>query len=1048
MTGSPSAATLNSLVFSGCEAWELDQNELVGHSGHGKVSPGQSVAGPSTWVKQEESSEQKPISDAYVEVFEEMIATVIKYDEHLLSPEEIDQFAAYNNLSGNAKFLMVKLLLRKPDTWYRLESLNYGTQMGGIEGLVNAIEELCRSTPDPLGALMQEELQIKEEEQEVIDLTLDDEDELPQEPVNPPPEPQEPQAAPPPFDVLPKGEEETVPEAIILAEDETIMDLRSLLECLKVDELKVIAKQWKLKSILKKSDIISALLSSTSTQTTLSFPVPTSKDKCTTGKPLHQTKLPFSNKKLRTSQERLREVVIKSLRKCIRVDSNFFTVVRRANLIFFRSTQYTPDLLLPALLCRFNKRFYAAYECARTNDIWRTREDLLAYEAALELEGRVDAILGGDTTVKGDRSIISETPARATSHQFRTPVTPAKVPHAPAFSSPLVTPTVKGKGKANMPGIDEDAEIDLKVNVEVDVKPESPRVRGARMVSEILDTVYPQWEVLVKTKGEEDGRRFGLERFDCGHVLTRVVCKGAYALGILGDYNREVNVLEALLAQKRWRRGRRGRWHERRLVVLMTHFANDEATTIRAMNGVIEALEDTDTHIVYRPKLERRLTRLEKRLGLSPGDRHTSEGKLRDAEKVTFEGVRIRHRAASLALDRTGRNTKNAVIMTTPKKNPDIRQHLPLSSAAPRIKNEKPLITPVEAKGKQPAYEQKGKSIWSGRDGVEVNVETFALQQYENQGFKGIHCETQVLHMMFGLLFWDIIFSPIPGAFETPYQSAPLDIAEDSFYHSRKDAIEQRLSDIENGGAVEIVKRIDGEHREKGTWCVGVKWETFTSEDLVDIVNCLGGQALSVICRVFCEDYAGRCSGGPDLFLWNAEKGICKFVEVKGPGDSLQENQKVWIDLLLRAPVAVELCHVEEKDAAPRKGKRKRGNAKKGKLGAKNMPESDEESEMPIIESEDEPDELAPSSQTLGNDELHPPRRSTRSRSRTLLSHETHAPSVDYNAPVKSSVSPDVEMDLTPSQEAVKKRRLVNRAEVLIVSPKKKQKLSHPSLGV
>jgi Fanconi-associated nuclease 1 len=31
----------------------------------------------------------------------------------------------------------------------------------------------------------------------------------------------------------------------------------------------------------------------------------------------------------------------------------------------------------------------------------------------------------------------------------------------------------------------------------------------------------------------------------------------------------------------------------------------------------------------------------------------------------------------------------------------------------------------------------------------------------------------------------------------------------------------------------------------------------------------------------------------PDLVVWNAERSVCKFVEVKGPGDRPQENQKV-----------------------------------------------------------------------------------------------------------------------------------------------------------
>ena len=42
-----------------------------------------------------------------------------------------------------------------------------------------------------------------------------------------------------------------------------------------------------------------------------------------------------------------------------------------------------------------------------------------------------------------------------------------------------------------------------------------------------------------------------------------------------------------------------------------------------------------------------------------------------------------------------------------------------------------------------------------------------------------------------------------------------------------------------------------------------------------------------------CEDYSSRTGGVPDLIVWNEAEQTAKFVEVKGPGDSLQENQKV-----------------------------------------------------------------------------------------------------------------------------------------------------------
>lgn len=143
-----------------------------------------------------------------------------------------------------------------------------------------------------------------------------------------------------------------------------------------------------------------------------------------------------------------------------------------------------------------------------------------------------------------------------------------------------------------------------------------------------------------------------------GHILTRVVCKGAHALGILHEYEQELAVLDALLAQKRWRRGRRGRWHDRRALLLMKHLRDateDDVEQLRvekaALTGVIAALEDQDTHIVFRPMLERRLTRCERWLDVPLGERHQCEGKQKKADPVHVGGVRLDRR---LQLDEAG----------------------------------------------------------------------------------------------------------------------------------------------------------------------------------------------------------------------------------------------------------------------------------------------------------------------------------------------------------------------------------------------------------
>lgn len=99
------------------------------------------------------------------------------------------------------------------------------------------------------------------------------------------------------------------------------------------------------------------------------------------------------------------------------------------------------------------------------------------------------------------------------------------------------------------------------------------------------------------------------------------------------------------------------------------------------------------------------------------------------------------------------------------------------------------------------------------------------------------HCEGRIVTTLFGLLFWDILFAPIPGAFETEYQSAPLDIAEDTFYLSRKSLIDKRIQEIRDGEAPAIIERFDDRHRPTQTWCVGIRWNLFEKQDLLEIAK-------------------------------------------------------------------------------------------------------------------------------------------------------------------------------------------------------------------
>ena len=147
-----------------------------------------------------------------------------------------------------------------------------------------------------------------------------------------------------------------------------------------------------------------------------------------------------------------------------------------------------------------------------------------------------------------------------------------------------------------------------------DVK-ESQRVCNAREVLAIFEAAYAEWKALGDSNC--DPRPRGLERFDrgmftgthihshvisiwdssTGYVLTRIVQKGADALGILKEYDRELEVLEDLLNQRRWRRGRRGKWYDRRALVLTRYCDKSPETLRRAVRGLLDSLDDRDTHL-------------------------------------------------------------------------------------------------------------------------------------------------------------------------------------------------------------------------------------------------------------------------------------------------------------------------------------------------------------------------------------------------------------------------------------------------------------------
>lgn len=109
--------------------------------------------------------------------------------------------------------------------------------------------------------------------------------------------------------------------------------------------------------------------------------------------------------------------------------------------------------------------------------------------------------------------------------------------------------------------------------------------------------------------------------------------------------------------------------------------------------------------IVYRPSLARRLTRLEKMLDIPYKERHVCDGSLAEPIIVTLSAPRIR-------------------VVPPPAGSDDSEDEVDGQGAKKRT-------------GGEGATTYGTKSAWVGREGGEVGVEQWVLEQWEDKGWKG-----------------------------------------------------------------------------------------------------------------------------------------------------------------------------------------------------------------------------------------------------------------------------------------------------------------------
>lgn len=613
------------------------------------------------------------------------------------------------------------------------------------------------------------------------------------------------------------------------ASEDQIKTVEEAAPLLNLDELKTVAKEAKVQG-KNKAELVKSLCRMTQKQAGL-MSLGLSRHNSREGRDssMSESEAERSTPKVKLRREdsnreqHFLAKILAILGPCVRLTPEAFRLFERVHVVFYRSTEWTEKSLTTIILAKIARRNFPEYIVCRTSTIFATRAHLREFEGAIRLEAEVDRI-----------SEFGEIPGDA----------------------------------------------------------------GFQRIFDIFESIYPRWKILVIEEEEKEQKLYEmgegayLRRFTPAHSYTRIIHKALAVFARWKDHGKEHALLTELLDQKLFHLARRGAWYQRK-ALLEEHYmyaldenpvSSDVEQQKRHWRRVAIAtcetgLQDPDCHLIYHYDLQKRVTKLEKKLRVPKRHQHEfNHVRLAAPLEITVEGIQL-------------------------------KRDLPT----------KP--------GRQQA---STKTIWLDEldTGGEVSVEEMCLSHFRSQGWKGYHAEGGIIRTLFAYLFYDILFLYIPNVFQTAYQTCPLDLHTDAFFPVRASEINHRLMDIANGDGERIVRSVWEKEHERRTSVVGLKWD-FDIEDIAELVSCFEGSSLAAVCKVMAQEYKVRGGGIPDLILWRKfedeqitttssapgkAKGEVMFTEVKSANDRLSDTQRLWIHVLTGAGVKVALCNAVAKE--------------------------------------------------------------------------------------------------------------------------------------
>ena len=188
-------------------------------------------------------------------------------------------------------------------------------------------------------------------------------------------------------------------------------------------------------------------------------------------------------------------------------------------------------------------------------------------------------------------------------------------------------------------------------------------------------------------------------------------------------------------------------------------------------------------------------------------------------------------------------------------------------------------------------------------------VEGVVRDHLSQQEAPVFYVENTLINSLFGLLCWEAVFAAVPGAFFHPFHHGPADLHSADFQHRRADRFAACFARLDDGSYRDVIRA--NRAAKYGISSPFVHWDGLDDALLELALACIPPQHLKVSFQRILADIKENRTGFPDLIrFWPAERRY-QMIEVKGPGDRLQDNQLRWIDYCAQHRMPVTVCYLQ-----------------------------------------------------------------------------------------------------------------------------------------